>query len=106
MGEDYEGCCALRLEGIPMIPVDSSSSLPPDKPARVDPRAELRGKWDVDGNWWCDCPNKRPDTRRFCKRCGIFRPLKGAPLYHLRDPGQGAGFMYTPSLVPVKPTSK
>lgn len=35
----------------------------------------LRGTWDVDGTWWCDCAKKRPYLRCFCVGCGLRRPL-------------------------------
>lgn len=69
---------------------------------KVDPNADYRGKWDVAGFWWCDCPGKNPETRRRCRRCQIIRPLRSSPLYSLQHEAPHAGFMSSSELREVR----
>lgn len=39
----------------------------------------LRGTWNVDGTWWCNCSNRRPYSRYSCVGCGLLRPLITPP---------------------------
>ena len=52
---------------------------------KADPYADMRGRRIKSGWWYCDCPLRWPPTKRLCKRCDIRGPLKGSPVYEMRD---------------------
>lgn len=71
-----------------------------------DPHEGSRGKWDVAGSWWCDCPGKNNATKYICRRCDVRRPLKGSTVYSLQMERGHAGFMSNRSLKPVSTLAK